>query len=222
MGALAKWRSARPRTRYLLAGGVFLAFLWFGRRQLGGAVKVLGQAFNPDGTHAPWSGDHLGLGTTTVGVGGCVLASLAMAFNKLNAADLGGSTLTPRDLNQLLQQHPEAWLGRSSVMETGPAMSAVGLTGGKLVGGSVMLMRSALDEALAKGGTALVRVFHGADKTNGDHTVLVYGKSGPDYIAADPALARTITFGPTLASGAGAQWGNRVPYQVVNVHQVFA
>lgn len=214
---LAKWRSFPPRTKLAIGLGAVALFLWW-RSSMLRSLTVIGQAYMPDGSHAPWAGLTLGNGPGKIGGEGCVFISLNNAWNLFNPL----STMTPDLVNELLKQ-AGAFMQDALVVATGAGALGINAPDTEHAKGvDVGTLRNMLDLALSRGGAALLRVFHGSDRANGDHTVLVYGGGGGSYIAADPALARNITFDGNLQSVDGTHWGSGVPYQGIGVQALYS
>ena len=203
-------------------GAVALFMLWRARK----SVQILGQAFKPNSNeHEPWSGIILGSGPATIGLGGCILTSITMAFNTLQNMT-GENALTPDAANSIIKQ-AGGFVGDMMIIEKGA--NALGLDMPAKVANAtpssthMAQMRALLDDTLAKGGVALLRVNHNVNMNPaGHHTILVHGKSGSGYVAADPALARDVVVDANLTSNAGTEWDTHVPYVAVGVAALFA
>lgn len=220
------WNGASFTKKLAVVGGVAtLAYLI--SKGTGGGVNVIPQAFYPDGRHTPWATTPLGFGTTTIGVGGCVLCSINMAWNKFNP----DSPLDPIDVNDLFKQTPGAFSGSSLNTET--AANGIGLLmpsneriqdphSGMPDAHRLTAMCAILDLSLSKGGGSLLRVDHDRDiALVGDHTLFVYGKDSSGYLAGDPALGRSITLDSRLQGSAGIGYGAHLPYQGVGVAAIY-
>lgn len=187
-------------------------------------VNILGQAYNPPDSSgrqsvAPWAGHQLGRGATSIGSGGCIETAMTMAFNAFNP----DTPMTPDIANDIMVQKG-AFGVNSSMMILKTGANALGMDmpdDQHIQPADVGTIIRILDKALANGGLALLRVYHGSSMSMGDHTVLVHGSSGSGYIAADPALARNVTFDANLRSVDGATWGSRVPYQAIGVAALY-
>ncbi len=198
------------KTKVLIGLGAVAAFLVL-QRSVGGFVSgVLGQAFM-GGKRTPWASLKLGTGSSTIGAGGCILVSLTTAFNRFNP----GSPMTPDVANDILKSKG-AFVGSNMRIDDGAAALGIDLQE-DIRGASVAAMKAAIDKTLDAGGMALLRVAHGSVTAAGDHTVLITGRSGGGYTAADPALAKTIAIDSNLRSDAGSAWGAKKPYTGVQV-----
>ncbi len=216
---LAKWRSLPPKTKLAVGLGALALFLWWRSMSLR-SLNILGQAFLSNGSHAPWSGVTLGNGPGLIGPEGCVLTSLTNAWNLFNPDAL----MTPDTANDIIKG-AAGFIHDALIVATGAGALGINAPDAQHLkvsaGADVGSMRAVIDAALGAGGAALVRVFHGGNHVDGDHSVLIYGGGGGSYIAADPALARQITFDSNLVSQDGIHWGGAVPYQTVAVQALY-
>lgn len=193
----------------------------FGKRMRN--IVFLGQAYDSHGNHTPWSGVSLGNsgGANTIGAAGCVETSITMAFNSYNP----DSQITPDVANDIIRKNGGFATG-SADMFIEKGANALGMD----MPASMHLVApqplSAIlpvaNKVIADGAMALLRVFHGKNPVGGDHTVLLYGGGGGSYLAADPALARSITFDSNFISvDGGAKWGLKVPYRCIGIAALY-
>ncbi len=155
------------------------------------SVKVLRQG------DSRWGDELLGLGTLTIKRAGCLLTSLTMATNSLN-----NQSLTPSNVNKILQERAAAWAGASSGMNRSNmildvAVPALGmkivqrLRKGSTPPPTVANIKAVADKALQSGTLAIVHVSKDGDDT-GDHFVIVNGHNEKGYVISDPAFGTTI------------------------------
>jgi len=211
-------------TKLAIGGAVILSTVMIAKAVRGGrmrSVKVLGQnyLFPNSGIVAPWARVPLGNGSSSIGGAGCIEVSMTMAFNSYNP----DTPMTPDVANGLMKSAGAFAVGSSSmVLKTGA--NALGLDmpdDQHTQPADVATIHRILDKALSANALALLRVYHGGNRTMGDHTVLVYGSDGSNYLAADPALVRPITFNSNLVSADGALWGPHVPYEGMGVAALY-
>lgn len=190
-------------------------------------MQILGQAYNPDGSKTPWGRLILGFGSDSIGLSGCILTALTMAFNYFNPSS---TPLTPDTANDLLKQ-ANAFVANSSSMYVDRGAAAIGMILQDIVSfdgkgtpsaDAINAMTSFIDKTLSSGGLILLRVDHNRDiGLKGDHTIVIYDRTPTGYIAADPALARMIDIDRNLQGSAGMDYGTHLPYQGVSVSSLF-
>ena len=155
------------------------------------AVKVLRQG------DPRWGDELLGPGTLTIRGHGCLLTSLTMAVNALN-----DQSLTPSQVNKILQGRPSAWVGPGQKLNRSNlildfAVPALGmkivqrLRKGSTVPPTVSNIKAVADKALQSGALAIVHVSKDGDDT-GDHFVIVNGHNEKGYVISDPAFGTTL------------------------------
>ncbi len=185
----------------------------------GAAVKVLRQA-DPQ-----WSKDTLGNSTTTIGYAGCLLTVLTMIHNFLLS-----DNITPGEANRIVR-NAGGFQGALTIVPT--AAQALGLSAPETLrirgapSGDPRLTQL-VDIALSSGGVAVCHVDHNeggsfsADQLSslsGDHFILIFGKRGDTYLAADPAPGTVIELNSKLAGE--SMWGQtKKYYNTVGAFQV--
>lgn len=194
---------------------------------VGGAVAV-SRAVEPFWQGASqWGGLKLGLGTSTISAGGCLLTLFTMATNTLRRP---ATKLTPDVVNELLKDARAFFVDANGVGTSNliveAAAPALGLklrgrvrqdfnARGELVQQPTLQeIRAVVDGALNAGGLAVVQVNHDGG-VRGQHFVLVNGrKKDGSYTAADPAPGKVVPLDKSL--GGQVRWGSKVlPYRAV-------
>lgn len=213
-------------------GAVAALMLFMNRSSIMNGIVILGQNYGPGANgkkvRMPWALKALGNGDNTFAAAACVFMSILMAFNAFNP----DTPLDPLTANDLLKK-ANAFLPGSSAMNSQRGANALGMSmpdneriidsGGPLTAVKLNSMRNIIDNCLARGGLVLFRVDHDRDlNLVGDHSTLIYGRSGDTYLCADPALAETIKINRSNLQGpAGATWGTHIPYQGVAVSAMY-
>lgn len=167
--------------------------------------------------NGPWGGRLLGNSSSlTIGSAGCMLTSLTMAANLLTGTDWD-----PPDAQEIIL----AGGGFSGgLLKLPTAASTLGLSAPEKERihphASVDALRARIDDALAKGGVAMVNVDKAYTGT-GEHFILVTKKTMKGYAGADPATGKDTFLDPSTLSGV-AMWG-KVPhtYDVVGVAPIY-
>ena len=163
-----------------------------------------------------WGGDPLGKGTLTISRAGCLLTSLTRAVNSLL-----GQSLTPGDVNKILQGRDNAWAPASSGMNRSNmvldnAVPAVGLRIVERLRNSfhkVSDIKRVVDQALQAGNVAIVHMTKDGD-ASGDHFVLVNGHNAQGYVITDPSYGKALQLDHNLSGKVGSKG---VMYQPVGV-----
>ncbi len=148
-----------------------------------------------------WGPNQLGFGKSTIGRGGCLITALTMAANAIL-----GRALSPVDVNQI-GRNVGAFAPNSSDVDPAALARALGMKITERIRNTpsdVAGMIRVVDEALKAGGLAVVHVDHEGDQ-DGDHFVLVNGRTSSGYTAVDPVSGKTIP----LTSGlrGPSKWG---------------
>ncbi len=190
MNLKAKWAGLPKWAKWAIIAGAVLMVTGGGYVAMT-SVKVLRQG------DSRWGDELLGLGTLTIKRAGCLLTSLTMATNSLN-----NQSLTPSNVNKILQERAAAWAGASSGMNRSNmildvAVPALGmkivqrLRKGSTPPPTVANIKAVADKALQSGTLAIVHVSKDGDDT-GDHFVIVNGHNEKGYVISDPAFGTTI------------------------------
>ena len=207
-----KWRNLPRWAKWLIIGGAVLAVV--GGAALGMKVGTIYWQGDPR-----WGKRFLGNSSTTIGRAGCLLTTLVMASNTLL-----GDDLTP-DAGNVLVTDAGGFSGANLILEK--AAAAFGLRApdkDRIRKGSVVQMRAKIDDALRRGGFAIVHVDkddNDVTKT-GDHFVLIHSKSANGvYAAADSAPGKDTMIDAATLTGT-AMW-DKTPkhYTIVGVAPVF-
>ncbi len=167
--------------------------------------------------NGPWGGKLLGSSSSlTIGGAGCMLTSLTMAANALTGTDWD-----PDEAMELVQ------LGggfNGGLLKLPQAAAALNLSAPESERvhphASIETMRRTIDNALQRGGVAMVNVDKAYTGT-GEHFILVTKKTGSGYAGADPATGKDTILDASTLSGI-AMWG-KVPhtYDAVGVAPIY-
>lgn len=176
---------------------------------------------------APHGARHVGNGTQTFALVGCVVTSVAMALRFLGVR-AGASPLQVHAAGLL---RPGVWAPGASGcvvpelvraqtdLEVGTDMDGAGRVA------SVERLRPLLVDAIRAGGVAMVAVDYDAHSPTGDataeHWCCAFGLDGADLLIADPATSKVERL-PLVTLSAGVRWGRRERrYTVVRAVTVF-
>ncbi len=171
----------QTRTKILL--GIAVAYLLFAKK--GGAVSLGSGRFLAMGDPR-WGSKTVGNGPGVYSGIGCVTTAVTIAVNMLK-----GTTLTPDQLKPGIMLAASDY-DRDSIFSD-QAFSKLGcVVRGRVRGlartsSNIAMMKSLIDDCLAKGGVALVRVDYDVSTQNDNHTVVCFAHSALGYQCADPA-----------------------------------
>jgi hypothetical protein len=150
-------------------------------------VRLLGQG-DPQ-----WAKQTVGFSTQTMENVGCVLTALTIAINALT-----GRALTPVQVNDTAKAN-SAFTGAGIISGDVAKLFGCRKTTPITDSRNVPEIRALIDDTLAKGGLALVRVDYELGTPNSNHTIVCFGRSAAGYECADPAgLGKLITLDSNL------------------------
>jgi hypothetical protein len=148
----------------------------------GSNIKLLGQG------DPAWASLAVGFSTRTMSDIGCVLTALTMAINALT-----GQQLSPIDVNAFAKAMGNKGaklpgFDGASIFSSNVA-SLLGCRKTTAISDSrnVPEIRALIDDTLAKGGLALVRVDYELGTPNSNHTIVCFRRTPAGYECADPA-----------------------------------
>lgn len=196
------------------AGGVLGAVWFFFFRGRTHSIDFLKQA------DAAWSKTLLGTSSSdTIGEAGCFLTALVMAVNSFTK-----DTLTP-DVAQSAALSVDKTSFSGANLNLAVAADSLGIYAPESErvhdGGSADDIRAAIDHALSHRGMAIIHVAMDFS-TQGEHFLLVYGKSSGQYLVADPAPGDSVIIDPDSLTGT-SDWGYKTyNYKVVGAAPVYA
>lgn len=200
------WKAA------LGVAGVGALTLLVGRR----AMITIPQLYKQGGD-APWADRDVGFGSLPMKAVGCLETVVTMASNAL-----AGTPFDPGDVLDITRE-AGAYSGSNMILEAAASSVTLNAPESERIhaghGAALADLVALMDHALSKGGMAAVNVDAHSPSGDGTHWVLVRGKQGGLYLAADPATGEQITIDPS-SMRASSTWNNN-PY-VVGVAPIYA
>lgn len=174
--------SVQKATKLKIAGG--LALLFFFMRS--SKVSALGTGRFLNQADLRWGSKTVGNGNGTYAAIGCVTTCVTIVVNMLK-----GTTLTPDQLKPGIMLTAADYIG--SAIASDQALTRLGcVVRGRVrslnrTASSIAQMRSLIDDCLAKGGVAIVRVDYDLSTAKDNHSVVCFKKTAAGYHCADPA-----------------------------------
>lgn len=176
---------------------------------VGGGVVVGRQVKGLIQNNPAWGRLQLGKGSSTIGAGGCLLTAFTIIYNAFF-----GKNATPPELNAIGVSRGCFDGSLLKVEEFAEALGLIVIERIRNAPSDVGGMIAIIDEILVTyHGFAVLHVDYEGD-TDGDHFIVITGKTATGYTAVDPVNGATIQLSKALRGA--SKWGsvvkNYVPF----------